>query len=77
MNEHAGLFSQLYPFLVFPMKKPKTQFEKGMLIISVDAYVCNKELGVLNKGQNDANISSYSSEYSIGEIDEGGSAPVY
>jgi len=52
------------------MKRPKTQFEKGMLIISVDADVCDKELGVLNRGQNDANISSYSSEYSIGEIEE-------
>lgn len=74
MNERSThlriLFSQLSHFLVFLMKKPKTQFEKGMLIISVDVDVGNKELGVLNKGQNDANISRHLNEFLIGKIEE-------
>lgn len=70
MNGHATFFSQLYHFLSYLMKKPKTQLENGMLIISVDVDVGNKKLGVLNKGRNDINISRRFSEYSIGKIEE-------
>ncbi len=70
MKKHATLFSQLSHFLVFLVKRPKAQFEKGMLIVSVDVDVGNRELGVLNKGQNDANIGRSFSEFLIGKIEE-------
>lgn len=63
-------FSQLYHFIAFRLKKPKMQLESGMLIISIDVDVGNKELGVINKGKNDANVNRYISEYSVGEIEE-------
>jgi len=44
--------------------------ETGMLIISIDVDVGNKELGVINKGKNDANVNRYMSEYRVGEIEE-------
>jgi hypothetical protein len=62
--------SQMYHFLVFKLTEPKMRLENGMLIISIDVDVGNKELGVMNKGKNDANVHSYLSEYSVGEIDE-------
>lgn len=61
---------QLCNFLVSHTKMPQTQFETGMLIVSVDVDVGSRMLGVLNKGQNDANVSSYFSEYIVGKIEE-------
>ena len=46
------------------------QLEKGMFIISIDVDVGSKELGIINKGKNDANVHRYISEYSVGEIEE-------
>lgn len=46
------------------------QLENGMFIISIDVDVGSKELGVINKGKNDANVNRYISEYSVGEIEE-------
>ena len=66
----TSLFSQLYHFIAFRLKEPKMQLENGVLIISIDVDVGSKELGVINKGKNDANIHPYISEYSIGEIEE-------
>lgn len=50
------------------------RLENGMFIISVDVDVGSKELGVINEGKNDANVSSARalSEYSVGEIEERG-----
>jgi peptidoglycan/xylan/chitin deacetylase (PgdA/CDA1 family) len=70
MNKHTSFFSQLYHLLTYPIKKPKMQLEKGMLIISIDVDVGSRELGVINKGKNDANVHSYFSECRVGEIDE-------
>jgi peptidoglycan/xylan/chitin deacetylase (PgdA/CDA1 family) len=70
MKRHPMLLSELYHSVVFYLKKSRTQFEKGMLIVSVDVDVGNKELGILNRGRNDKNISSNLSEYLIGEIEE-------
>jgi len=46
------------------------RLENGMLIVSVDVDVGNKELGIINKGKNDSNVHNYYSEYSIGEMEE-------
>jgi peptidoglycan/xylan/chitin deacetylase (PgdA/CDA1 family) len=70
MKRHSMLLSELYHSVVFYLRKSKTQFEKGMLIVSVDVDVGSKDLGILNRGQNDKNISSNFSEYLIGEIEE-------
>ena len=70
INECISFFSQLSHFLVYSVKKPKMQLEKGMFIISVDVDVGSRELGVLNKGKNDENIVRGMSERRVGEIDE-------
>jgi hypothetical protein len=54
----------------FEFIKPVSKFEKGMLIISIDVDVGSKELGILNQGKNDRNVSSQMSEYAVGEIEE-------
>jgi peptidoglycan/xylan/chitin deacetylase (PgdA/CDA1 family) len=46
------------------------QLENAMFITSIDVDVGNKELGIINRGQNDSNVSSRFSEYFIGEIEE-------
>ena len=70
INEYVSLFSQLYHFLAYSIKKPKMQLEKGMFIISVDVDVGSRELGVINEGKNDENLVKHMSEYRVGEIDE-------
>jgi len=66
----VSFLSQLCHFLAYSIKKPKIRLENGMFIISVDVDVGNKELGIINKGKNDANVSSSTSEYLVGEIEE-------
>lgn len=46
------------------------QLENGALITSIDVDVGSKEVGVINKGENDANVNNFLSEYSLGEIEE-------
>jgi len=70
MNKNVSFFSQLYHFLAYPLKKPKMQLEKGMFIISIDVDVGSRELGVINKGKNDENVSRHIGEYRVGKIDE-------
>jgi len=66
----SELLSQLWHFPIFLIRRSRTQFEKASLIISVDVDVGSKELGLLNKGQNDKNVSSNLTEYSVGEIEQ-------
>lgn len=54
----------------FEFIKPVSKFEKGMLIMSIDVDVGSKELGLINQGKNDKNVSSQMSEYAVGEIEE-------
>lgn len=70
MDKYGTLLSQIHRFFVYSFQRPKMQLENGMFIISVDVDVGSKELGIINEGRNDANVSSYFSEYSIGEIEE-------
>ena len=69
-QKYVSLFSHLYHFLVYSIKKPAMQLETGMFIISIDVDVGSRELGIINGGKNDANVSSHSSEYQIGKIEE-------
>jgi len=70
MNKYVSLFSQLFHFLAYSIKEPKMQLEKGMVIISIDVDVGSRELGVINRGKNDTNVSSHISEYQVGAIEE-------
>ena len=62
--------SQLYHFVAFELAEPKMQLENGMLIISIDVDVGSRELGVINKRKNDANVHRHISEYQVGKIEE-------
>ena len=70
MEKYVSFFSQLYHFLAYSIKKPKMQLEKGMFIISIDVDAGSSELGVINKGKNDANVNRHISEYRVGKIEE-------
>jgi hypothetical protein len=70
MKKYVPFFSQLYHFLAYSIKKPKMQLENGMLILSIDVDVGSRELGLINKGKNDANVNRYLSEYQVGKIEE-------
>ena len=72
MNRYVSLFSQLYHVLAYSIKKPKMQLEKSMFIISIDVDVGDRELGLTNRGKNDANVSSraHIGEYQVGETEE-------
>jgi hypothetical protein len=65
-----SLISQLYHLAAFKLREPGTQLEKGMLVTSIDVDVGCSELGVRNKGKNDANIHSHLSERAVGKIEE-------
>lgn len=62
--------SQLCHFFTYSIKKPKMQLEKGMFIISIDVDVGSRELGIMNRGKNDANVNKRISEYRVGELEE-------
>jgi hypothetical protein len=70
MDKYGTLFSQLFRSVVYLLQRPMMQVEKGMLIISVDVDVGSKELGIINGGKNDVNVSSSYSEYLIGKVEE-------
>jgi peptidoglycan/xylan/chitin deacetylase (PgdA/CDA1 family) len=72
-NALASFLSGLYHLVLFKtrdMPRRIPQFDKGMLIMSIDIDVGSKELGIVNQGENDVNVSSRMSEYSVGEIEE-------
>jgi peptidoglycan/xylan/chitin deacetylase (PgdA/CDA1 family) len=60
----------MFHLLSFEFIKPVSKFEKAMLIMSIDVDVGSKELGLINQGKNDRNVSSRMSEYAVGEIEE-------
>jgi hypothetical protein len=65
-----SLISQLYHLWAFKLRKPGTQFEKGMLVISIDVDVGSGEIGLRNQGKNDVNVHQILSERAIGKIEE-------
>jgi len=66
----VSFFSGLFHSMLFEIRKQTSPFENGMFIMSVDVDVGSKELGIINKGRNDLNISHWRSEYEIGELEE-------
>lgn len=66
----VSMFSQMYHFVAFGLKKPRVQYDKGMLIISIDVDAGSKKLGIINKGKNDANVHKHYSETFVGDIEE-------
>lgn len=62
--------SQLSHYVRFRFEKPKTHLVRGMIVISIDVDVGNKELGIINGGKNDRNVNNYISEYSVGAVEE-------
>lgn len=62
--------SQLYHLAAFRIRKSRTQFEKGMLVISIDVDVGCGEVGIKNNGKNDSNIHDILSEYAVGKLEE-------
>jgi peptidoglycan/xylan/chitin deacetylase (PgdA/CDA1 family) len=56
--------------LAYSIEKPKMQLEKGMFIISIDVDVGSRQLGIINRGKNDANVNDCISEYQVGELEE-------
>jgi peptidoglycan/xylan/chitin deacetylase (PgdA/CDA1 family) len=65
-----SFLSESFHLVSFELRSPVSPFEKGMLIMSVDVDVGSKEIGVINRGKNDHNVSRRMSEYEIGEIEE-------
>lgn len=63
-------FSQLAHFLAYSIERPKMHLKQGMFIVSIDVDAGSRELGVMNKGENDLNVSKCNSEYRIGAIEE-------
>jgi peptidoglycan/xylan/chitin deacetylase (PgdA/CDA1 family) len=66
----VSFLSGAFHLASFELDKQISPFERGMLIMSIDVDVGNKELGIINQGKNDSNVSSRMSEYSVGEIEE-------
>jgi peptidoglycan/xylan/chitin deacetylase (PgdA/CDA1 family) len=69
-NKILRVLSQIGDVFKSQLDTPKTVLEKGTLIMSIDVDVGNKELGIVNKGKNDQNVSTVFSEYSIGLTEE-------
>lgn len=70
IDKGSSVLSQLFHYLAYSIRKPKMRLEKGMLIVSVDVDVGIRELGVINRGENDANVNKSVGEYRVGEIEE-------
>lgn len=70
LESSIALVSQLCHFIKYSSKKPNMRLENGMLVISVDVDVGSKEVAVINRGENDLNVSLARSEYRVGEIEE-------
>lgn len=65
-----SFFSGLYHSVFFGINRWTSPFENGMLIMSIDVDVGSRQLGIINEGKNDRNVSSHMSEYEIGKIEE-------
>jgi peptidoglycan/xylan/chitin deacetylase (PgdA/CDA1 family) len=70
ISKYVSIFSQFYHWTAFASRKPKMRLENGVLITSIDIDVGSKEVGLINKGKNDVNVSDFHSEYDLGKIEE-------
>jgi peptidoglycan/xylan/chitin deacetylase (PgdA/CDA1 family) len=62
--------SQFCHLVIFTLKRPRTQLERGALITSIDVDVGSRQLGEVNKGRNDFNVNDYLSERYVGAVEE-------
>ena len=70
LDKYVSLPLESCLYFAYSVKKPKIRLENGMFIVSVDVDVGDKELGVINEGKNDSNVSSTASEYLVGKAEE-------
>lgn len=68
--ERLSIPSQFMHLVDFVLRQPAIQFEKGVLITSIDVDVGSSSIGDINKGKNDINVHEYLTENRIGEIEE-------
>lgn len=61
--------SQVSHIVKYSLASPDMKLEKGMLIISIDIDVGNRELGIINK-DNGGEDFNHLNEYSIGVVEE-------
>lgn len=62
--------SQMGHLIRFQFDRPEARLERGLLVISVDVDVGNRELARINGGRNDKNVNKYLSEYYVGTLEE-------
>ena len=68
-ESYVSMFSQIYHLISFELGKSITQFEKGMLIFSIDVDAGCRQIGLNNQGLNDKNVHLCYSESYIGDIE--------
>lgn len=68
--------SQLSHFLVYTVRRPMMQLDRGMFIVSIDVDVGNKEVATITGRKCYPSVSSHISDYRIGEI-EGSALPLF
>lgn len=68
--ERLSILSQLCHLIFFALRKPIALLECGALVTSIDIDVGSRMIGEINKGENDANVHGYLTEYRVGEIEE-------
>ena len=69
VESSVSMFSQMFHFVSFELRKPRTQFDAAMLIFSVDVDAGCRKLGEINAGKNDANVHLCFTESQIGDIE--------
>ncbi len=69
-NHLAPIFSPIFHFTLFGLRRQVVQFENGMFITSIDVDVGNEKLGLLNRGRYDRDISDHDSERFVGEVEQ-------
>lgn len=65
-----SMFSQMYHFVAFGLKKARMQFDNGMIVVSIDVDAGSRQLGIINRGKNDSNVHNNYSETYVGDIEQ-------
>jgi len=65
-----SFLSHIFHYVAFTYRKPTSNFDKGIVVVSVDVDVGCKEVGVKNEGKNDLNVHNYLTEEKVGQIEE-------
>jgi len=68
----TSIFSPIFHCALFGLRRPIVRFENGMFITSIDVDVGSKELGVINQGRYDRDVSGslHDSESFVGEVEQ-------